>query len=66
MNSTLKNRLILLAIAVAVLAAGAYAWTTLRPQGPGNSLVSGHGRIEAIETVGAAMLGGRLPSLVVQ
>ena len=66
MNSTLKNRLILLAIAVAVLAAGAYAWTTLRPQGPGNGLVSGNGRIEATEIDVAAKLGGRVQSIVVK
>ena len=66
MNSTLKNRLILLAIAVAVLAAGAYAWTTLRPQGPGNGLVSGNGRIEATEIDVAAKLGGRVQSILVK
>ena len=66
MNSTLKNRLILLAIAVAVLAAGAYAWTTLRPQGPGNGLVSGNGRIEATEIDVAAKLGGCVQSIVVK
>jgi HlyD family secretion protein len=66
MNSTLKNRLILLAIAVAVLAAGAYAWTTLRPQGPGDGLVSGNGRIEATEIDVAAKLGGRVQSIVVK
>ena len=66
MNSTLKNRLIFLAIAVAVVAAGAYAWTTLRPQGPGDGLVSGNGRIEATEIDVAAKLGGRVQSIVVK
>ncbi|ART53175.1 hemolysin D [Acidovorax carolinensis] len=66
MNSTLKNRLIFLAIAVAVLAAGAYTWTTLRPQDPGDSLVSGNGRIEATEIDVAAKLGGRVQSIVVK
>ena len=65
MNSTLKNRLILLAIAVAVLAAGAYAWTTLRPQGPGNGLVSGNGRIEATEVDVATKLPGRVQAILV-
>ena len=66
MNSTLKNRLIFLAIAVAVVAAGAYAWTTLRPQGPGDGLVSGNGRIEATEIDVAAKLGDRVQSIVVK
>ncbi len=66
MNSTLKNRLIFLAIAVAVVAAGAYAWTTLRPQGTGDGLVSGNGRIEATEIDVAAKLGGRVQSIVVK
>ena len=66
MNSTLKNRLILLAVLAAVTAAGTYAWSTLRPQGPGDGLVSGNGRIEATEIDVAAKLGGRVQSIVVK
>ncbi|WP_026435400.1 HlyD family secretion protein [Acidovorax sp. JHL-9] len=66
MNSTLKNRLILLAIAAAILAGGAYAWSTLRPQGPGDGFVSGNGRIEATEIDVAAKLGGRVQGIVVK
>ena len=66
MNSTLKNRLILLAVLAAVAAAGAYAWSTLRPQGPGEGFVSGNGRIEATEIDVAAKLGGRVQSIVVK
>lgn len=66
MNSTLKNRLILLAVLAAVTAAGAYAWSTLRPQGPGEGFVSGNGRIEATEIDVAAKLGGRVQSILVK
>ena len=66
MNSTLKNRLILLAVLAAVAAAGAYAWSTLRPQGPGEGFVSGNGRIEATEVDVAAKLGGRVQSILVK
>ena len=66
MNSTLKNRLILLAVLAAVAAAGAYAWATLRPQGPGEGFVSGNGRIEATEVDVAAKLGGRVQSILVK
>ena len=66
MNSTLKNRLILLAVLAAVTAAGTYAWSTLRPQGPGEGFVSGHGRIEATEVDVAAKLGGRVQSILVK
>lgn len=66
MNSTLKNRLILLAVLAAVAAAGAYAWSTLRPQGPGEGFVSGNGRIEATEIDVAAKLGGRVQSILVK
>ena len=66
MNSTLKNRLILLAVLAAVTAAGTYAWSTLRPQGPGEGFVSGNGRIEATEVDVAAKLGGRVQSIVVK
>ena len=66
MNSTLKNRLILLAVLAAVTAAGTYAWSTLRPQGPGEGFVSGNGRIEATEIDVAAKLGGRVQSILVK
>ena len=66
MNSTLKNRLILLAVLAAVTAAGTYAWSTLRPQGPGEGFVSGNGRIEATEVDVAAKLGGRVQSILVK
>ncbi|OZA53942.1 MAG: hemolysin D [Acidovorax sp. 17-64-282] len=66
MNSTLKHRLILLAVLASVAAVGAYAWTTLRQQGPGEGFVSGNGRIEATEIDVAAKLGGRVQSIVVK
>ena len=66
MNSTLKHRLILLAVLASVAAVGAYAWTTLRQQGPGEGFVSGNGRIEATEVDVAAKLGGRVQSILVK
>jgi HlyD family secretion protein len=66
MNTTLKNRLIPLAIIAAVLAAGAYAWTRLRHTGPGEGFVSGNGRIEATEIDVAAKLGGRVQDILVK
>jgi len=66
MNSLLKNRLIPLSIAVAVLAAGVYAWTRMHPPGLGEGFASGNGRIEATEIDVAAKLGGRVQSIVVK
>lgn len=66
MTSSLKNRLILLAVLATVAAAGAYAWTALRPHGPGEGFVSGNGRIEATEIDVAAKLGGRVQSIAVK
>jgi HlyD family secretion protein len=63
MKPTLQNKLIALGVAVAVVAAGYYAWMRLRPSGPGEGFVSGNGRIEATEVDVAAKLGGRLQEL---
>ena len=57
-----KNQPVLASVA----AVGAYAWTTLRQQGPGEGFVSGNGRIEATEIDVAAKLGGRVQSIVVK
>ena len=66
MTSLTKNRLIALAIVVAALGAGTYAWMHLRASGPGEGFVSGNGRIEATEIDVAAKLGGRIKDIVVK
>lgn len=66
MKPQLKNRLTLLAIVAAALAAGAYAWTQLRATGPGENFASGNGRIEATEVDVATKLGGRVQDILAQ
>ncbi|MBH2019231.1 HlyD family secretion protein [Polaromonas sp.] len=66
MNVTLKNRLIPIVLVVAALAAGFYAWKSLRPKGPGDGFVSSNGRIEATEIDVATKLGGRVQDILVQ
>jgi len=61
-----KQHLILGAGLLAVAAgAGAYAWSALRPHGPGEGFVSGNGRIEATEVDVATKLGGRVQDILV-
>jgi HlyD family secretion protein len=60
-----KPWLVATAIAVALAAAGYFAWHLLRPQGPGPGFVSSNGRIEATEINVAAKLGGRVQDLLV-
>ena len=66
MKPQLKNRLTLLAIVAAALAAGAYAWTQLRATGPGENFASGNGRIEATEVDVATKRGGRVQDILAQ
>jgi len=54
-----------LLLLVAALGAGAYAWHTLRPQGPGAGFASGNGRIEATEVDLATKLPGRVQDILV-
>jgi len=61
-----RNILILAAVAAAVLAGGAYAWTKHRHRGPGDGFVSGNGRLEATEIDVAAKLGGRVQDILVK
>lgn len=65
MNITLKNRLIPIVVVVAALAAGFYAWKSLRATGPGPGFASGNGRIEATEIDVATKLGGRVQDILV-
>jgi HlyD family secretion protein len=65
MNTTLKKRLTLLALAAAVLAAGAYFWNQRHDKGAGDGLVSGNGRIEATEIDVATKLAGRVEEILV-
>ncbi len=64
MKPQLKNRLTLLAVVAAALAAGTYAWTHLRATGPGENFASGNGRIEATEVDVATKLGGRVQEIL--
>ncbi|QDF98341.1 hemolysin D [Azoarcus sp. DD4] len=60
MTVTLKNRMLPLAVAAAVVAAGLLTWLATRDDGPGEGFVSGNGRIEATEIDVATKLGGRV------
>ena len=66
MTSPLKKKLVLIAIALTVVAAGFYAWTTLRTSGLGDGVVSGNGRIEATEIDIATKYGGRVADIAVR
>jgi HlyD family secretion protein len=66
MNPSLTKRLIPAVLVVAAVAAGAYAYKSWRPAGPGEAFVSGNGRIEATEIDVAAKLGGRLQDILVE
>ncbi len=65
MTPTLKKKLLIAVVAVAVVAAGIYAWHYMHPSGPGKVFVSGNGRIEATEIDVAAKLAGRLQDILV-
>lgn len=61
------NRTWLLRIAIIVVIGGAalLGWRALRPKGPGSTLASGNGRIEAVEIDIAAKIAGRVQSILV-
>lgn len=57
------KKLIPLALVAAAVAAGVYAWSLLRDQGPGEGFASGNGRIEATEIDVATKLAGRVEDI---
>ncbi|WP_110648682.1 HlyD family secretion protein [Salinicola peritrichatus] len=62
-----KRLLIRASIAVVVVAvAGALAWQMLKPQGYGDAIASGNGRIEATEIDVATKLAGRVTEILVK
>ncbi|MGA2280037.1 MAG: HlyD family efflux transporter periplasmic adaptor subunit [Verrucomicrobiota bacterium] len=65
MTPALKKKLVSAAIVLIVAVAGFYAWTKLRPSGPGEGFVSGNGRIEATEIDVATKLAGRVQNIMV-
>ncbi|MCX5905477.1 MAG: biotin/lipoyl-binding protein, partial [Proteobacteria bacterium] len=65
MTPALKKKLVSAAIVLTVAAASFYAWTKLRPSGPGEGFVSGNGRIEATEIDVATKLAGRVREILV-
>ena len=65
MNPSIKNKLVPLAVLIAVLATVGFTWTQMRPKGPGSAFISGNGRIEATEIDVAAKLGGRITEIFV-
>jgi len=65
MNPSIKNKLVPLAVLIAVLATVGFTWTQMRPKGPGSTFISGNGRIEATEIDVAAKLGGRITEIFV-
>jgi HlyD family secretion protein len=65
-HSTIRQRWPLLVLLMAAALGGAaYAWKSLRAQGPGEGFVSGNGRIEATEIDVATKLGGRVQEILV-
>jgi len=65
MTPALMKKLVPAAIVLIVAAVGFYAWTKLRPSGPGKGFVKGNGRIEATEIDVATKLAGRVQNILV-
>jgi HlyD family secretion protein len=61
----LGQKLVLAAIAAAVLVIGGVVYFVLKPSGPGKSFASGNGRIEATEIDVATKLSGRVQKIMV-
>ena len=61
----LARKLVLAAIAVAVVVLGVVTYVVLKPSGPGKNFVSGNGRIEATEIDVATKLAGRVQKILV-
>jgi len=61
-----KKWLIPAVVVVVLVVVALVAWKMLRPKGPGDSFVSGNGRIEATEIGVAAKLGGRVQDIMVK
>ena len=61
-----KKWLIPAVVVVALVVIALVAWKMLRPKGPGDSFVSGNGRIEATEIDVAARSGGRIKEILVK
>ena len=65
MPSTLKKYLTPALVTVAIVAAAAYAWTSLRGNDEAEAFYSGNGRIEATEIDLATKFGGRVRDILV-
>ena len=65
MTPALKKKAIAVAIVVAVVTTVIMAWIALKPSGPGDSFVSGNGRIEATEIDVATKIPGRVKDIMV-
>lgn len=65
MNPTIRKA-VPLVVAAAVLAAGYYAWLQLNARDETPGLVSGNGRIEAVEVDVATKLAGRVAEILVR
>jgi len=66
MNLSLgRNWRVLAVILVAVVAAGVVLWLVLKPSGMPSGIVSGNGRIEAVEVDIAAKMPGRIQDITV-
>ena len=65
LTPSLKKKLIVLGIIMAVAVTAILVWFAVKPSGPGAGFASGNGRIEATEIDVATKLGGRVRDIMV-
>jgi HlyD family secretion protein len=65
LTPSLKKKLVVAGITVAVAVIAVLVWFALKPSGPGPGFFSGNGRIEATEIDIATKLGGRVKDILV-
>lgn len=66
MTPSIKNKLILIAMILAMILVGWMTWNAMKKTGPGPGFIAGNGRIEATEIDVATKLGGRVQDILVK